>query len=67
MSQTTLGHSQNYPGSNALHSSDETRIARAIKTLKNVNGLWIENQEALIDEKGKKAPGQDITKKFSEV
>jgi flavin-binding protein dodecin len=28
-------------------------IARAKKTLKNVRGAWIENQEVLIDEKGK--------------
>ena len=28
-------------------------IARAIKTLKNVAGAWIENQEVLIDNKGK--------------
>jgi len=28
-------------------------IARALKTLKNVRGAWIENQEVLIDEKGK--------------
>jgi flavin-binding protein dodecin len=28
-------------------------IARAEKTLKNVRGAWIENQEVLVDEKGK--------------
>jgi dodecin len=28
-------------------------IARAIKTLKNVRGAWIENQEVIVDEKGK--------------
>jgi hypothetical protein len=28
-------------------------IARALKTLKNVKGAWIENQEVLIDAKGK--------------
>jgi flavin-binding protein dodecin len=27
-------------------------IARAEKTLKNVRGAWIENQEVIIDEKG---------------
>ena len=27
-------------------------IARANKTLKNVNGAWIENQEIIIDKKG---------------
>ena len=27
-------------------------IARALKTLKNVRGAWIENQEVLIDDKG---------------
>jgi dodecin len=31
----------------------EKGIARAIKTLKNVSGAWIENQEVLIDKKGK--------------
>jgi flavin-binding protein dodecin len=28
-------------------------IARALKTLKNVRGAWIENQEIMVDEKGK--------------
>ena len=28
-------------------------IARALKTLKNVKGAWIENQEVRLDEKGK--------------
>ncbi len=28
-------------------------IARAAKTLKNVCGAWIENQEVLVDSKGK--------------
>ena len=28
-------------------------IARAQKTLTNVRGAWIENQEVLLDEKGK--------------
>lgn len=28
-------------------------IARAEKTLKNVRGAWIQNQEVIIDEKGK--------------
>jgi flavin-binding protein dodecin len=28
-------------------------IARATKTLKNVKSAWIENQEVLVDEKGK--------------
>jgi flavin-binding protein dodecin len=28
-------------------------IARANKTLKNVRGAWIKNQEVLIDKKGK--------------
>lgn len=27
-------------------------IARALKTLTNVKGAWIENQEVLLDEKG---------------
>ena len=30
-----------------------TGIARAEKTLKNVRGAWIENQEIIIDAKGK--------------
>ena len=28
-------------------------IARAMKTLTNVRGAWIQNQEVLLDEKGK--------------
>jgi flavin-binding protein dodecin len=28
-------------------------IARTLKTLKNVRGAWIEEQEVLLDEKGK--------------
>lgn len=28
-------------------------IARAEKTLKNVRGAWIKNQEVLVDEKGR--------------
>ena len=28
-------------------------IARALKTLENVRGAWIENQEVLLDGKGK--------------
>ena len=28
-------------------------IARTLKTLKNIRGAWIDNQEVLIDEKGK--------------
>ena len=28
-------------------------VARALKTLKNVRGAWIKNQEVLLDEKGK--------------
>jgi flavin-binding protein dodecin len=31
----------------------EKGIARAIKTLKNVSGAWIENHEVLVDKKGK--------------
>jgi flavin-binding protein dodecin len=31
----------------------KTGIARAEKTLKNVRGAWIENQEIIIDAKGK--------------
>jgi flavin-binding protein dodecin len=27
-------------------------IARALKTLKNVRGAWIKNQEVVLDEKG---------------
>ena len=41
--------------SSALGFDDAMKkgIARARKTLKNVKGAWIENQEVLIDEKGK--------------
>ena len=28
-------------------------IARVTKTIKNVRGAWIENQEVLVDDKGK--------------
>jgi flavin-binding protein dodecin len=28
-------------------------IARALKTLTNVTGAWLENQEVLLDKKGK--------------
>jgi flavin-binding protein dodecin len=41
--------------SSALGFDDAIKkgIARARKTLTNVRGAWIENQEILIDEKGK--------------
>ena len=41
--------------SSALSFDDAMKkgIARARKTLANVRGAWIENQEVLIDEKGK--------------
>jgi dodecin len=41
--------------SSALSFDDAMKngIARARKTLTNVRGAWIENQEVLIDEKGK--------------
>jgi len=41
--------------SSALGFDDAMKkgIARARKTLANVRGAWIENQEVLIDEKGK--------------
>ena len=32
-----------------------TGVARAAKTLKNVKSAWIENQEVLVDAKGKVA------------
>jgi hypothetical protein len=40
--------------SSALSFEDAMKkgIARARKTLANVKGAWIENQEVLIDEKG---------------
>jgi flavin-binding protein dodecin len=40
--------------SSALSFDDAMKkgIARALKTLKNVRGAWIENQEVLLDEKG---------------
>jgi dodecin len=31
----------------------QTGVTRACKTLKNVRSAWIENQEVLVDEKGK--------------
>jgi flavin-binding protein dodecin len=31
----------------------KTGVVRANKTLKNVRGAWIENQEVIIDENGK--------------
>ena len=41
--------------SSALSFDDAIKrgIARAQKTLENVRGAWIENQEVLLDEKGK--------------
>jgi dodecin len=41
--------------SSALSFDDAMKkgIARTLKTLKNVRGAWIENQEVLINEKGK--------------
>ena len=41
--------------SSALSFDDAMKkgIARALKTLKNVKGAWIENQEIRLDEKGK--------------
>ena len=42
--------------SSSTHSFDDAMkkgIARAQKTLENVRGAWIENQEVLLDEKGK--------------
>ena len=41
--------------SSALGFDDAMKkgIDRALKTLKNVRGAWIENQEVLLDEKGK--------------
>jgi flavin-binding protein dodecin len=41
--------------SSALSFDDAMKkgIARARKTLANVRGAWIENQEVIIDEKGK--------------
>jgi len=41
--------------SSALSFDDAMKkgIARTLKTLKNVRGAWIEEQEVLLDEKGK--------------
>ena len=41
--------------SSALSFDDAMKkgIARTLKTLKNVRGAWIENQEVLLDGKGK--------------
>ena len=40
--------------SSALSFDDAMKkgIARAIKTLKNVRGAWIKNQEVIVDEHG---------------
>ncbi len=40
--------------SSALSFDDAMKkgIARALKTLENVRGAWIKNQEVLLDEKG---------------
>ena len=37
---------------NSFDDAMKKGIARALKTLKNVRGAWIENQEVLIDKKG---------------
>ena len=41
--------------SSALSFDDAMKkgIARTLKTLRNVRGAWIANQEVLLDEKGK--------------
>jgi dodecin len=41
--------------SSALSFDDAMKkgIDRTLKTLRNVRGAWIENQEVLLDEKGK--------------
>jgi hypothetical protein len=31
----------------------QTGVARASKTLKNIKGAWIQNQEVLVDDKGR--------------
>jgi hypothetical protein len=31
----------------------QTGVARASKTLKNLKGAWIQNQEVLVDDKGR--------------
>lgn len=31
----------------------QSGVARAAKTLKNIKGAWIQNQEVLVDDKGK--------------
>jgi len=33
----------------------QVSVARATKTLKNVKSAWIQNQEVVVDEKGKSA------------
>jgi hypothetical protein len=38
--------------SKGFEDAVRTGIARASKTLKNVRGAWIQNQEVLVDEKG---------------
>jgi dodecin len=39
--------------SKSFDDAIQVGIARATKTLKNVKSAWIENQEVLVDEKGK--------------
>jgi flavin-binding protein dodecin len=39
----------------SLDDAIEQGVARASKTLKNVGAAWIENQEAVVDDKGEVA------------
>ena len=50
-----LSRTTEIKSSSALSFDDAMKkgIARTLKTLKNVRGAWIENQEVLLDEKGK--------------
>ena len=39
--------------STSFEEAIRTGVARASKTLKNVKAAWIQNQEVLVDEKGR--------------
>jgi flavin-binding protein dodecin len=53
--QMSISRTTEIKSSSTLSFDDAMKkgIARTLKTLKNVRGAWIENQEVLIDEKGK--------------
>jgi flavin-binding protein dodecin len=53
--QMSISRTTEIKSSSAISFDDAMKkgIARTLKTLKNVRGAWIENQEVLLDEKGK--------------